>query len=714
MADRNDEDILRAILEKGGDRAKKQAAALLAQQPNTPDTHVEVKEAKAKKRRKGLGAVIGKIGNSKYYKNAEGKVVDQDGNILEGRLAAALAKSTGEEKKAAVKQAIASPTNNADANAERKIGGELSRVVKATSNLTMTQGKMLTTIPNAFGQVEKVIANLILQHEKIVSEIIKQNDELRDKVIETLTGVKTPTKAGGARTKPSKAVGASKVSKFTQLKSALFKKTERDAKDAKQKKDLAKQSPFVAKLKSTATEMGLFAIAGAAAGALASASGIGGRTPAGAGGDGRTPTGPVTKYEGLGSISQKYESGGKGVHTVSSGRDDPGGVSYGAHQLATNTGTMASYLASSEGKNYAGQFAGLQPGTELFNQKYKQVAASDPQGFAASQKAFITRTHFDPVSKHAGDKGWSVADPRIQEVLYSMGVQHGGAKKIVDQAGSPQGKGVEEQVKMLFEARKTYVAGVDMPASTRNSLASRYANEQRDVLAMSTAGDPSAAVDAAPGAPGAGGGGNVREAQSGAATRKLPISPELKGVLQKAALAAGVDVVVTSGGQPAFPKGPRTGSTRHDLGNAADLDLYVGGRILSDANPADIELKKKFVAAATAAGASGVGAGEGYMGLTKIHVGFGDPAKWGGASWLGGISTGSGVASATSGNRLSTASQQNAAAEMRQNQGPVVYNNNYRNIIETVFQTGYSPRVMQQAFNPFNMLANAVTGRSLF
>ena len=51
MADRNDEDILRAILEKGGDRAKKQAAELLAQQPHTPDTHVEVKQAKAKKRR---------------------------------------------------------------------------------------------------------------------------------------------------------------------------------------------------------------------------------------------------------------------------------------------------------------------------------------------------------------------------------------------------------------------------------------------------------------------------------------------------------------------------------------------------------------------------------------------------------------------------------------------------------------------------------------
>jgi len=139
-----------------------------------------------------------------------------------------------------------------------------------------------------------------------------------------------------------------------------------------------------------------------------------------------------------------------------------------------------------------------------------------------------------------------------------------------------------------------------------------------------------------------GGGGNITQAQSG--TRRLPISNKLSSVLSSAARAAGVDVTVTSGGQPAFPKGPRVGSTRHDLGNAADLDLRAGGRILTDANPADVAIKKKFVAAAAAAGASGIGAGMGYMGPTKIHVGFGKPAKWGGAPWLSGVTPGSGSA----------------------------------------------------------------------
>lgn len=134
------------------------------------------------------------------------------------------------------------------------------------------------------------------------------------------------------------------------------------------------------------------------------------------------------------------------------------------------------------------------------------------------------------------------------------------------------------------------------------------------------------------------GGGRVIQEQNG--IRSLPISDKLMQVLQKAASDAGVDVRVTSGGQPGYPQGPRTGSTRHDHGNAADLDLLVNGKVLTDQNPEDVAIKKKFVQAATAAGATGIGAG--YMGPTKIHVGFGTPATWGGASWLSGISPGRG------------------------------------------------------------------------
>ena len=56
MADKeNGEDILRAILEKGSDKAKKAAADALTQHPPTP---ADPPEVKAKKRRKGLKKAI--------------------------------------------------------------------------------------------------------------------------------------------------------------------------------------------------------------------------------------------------------------------------------------------------------------------------------------------------------------------------------------------------------------------------------------------------------------------------------------------------------------------------------------------------------------------------------------------------------------------------------------------------------------------------------
>lgn len=123
--------------------------------------------------------------------------------------------------------------------------------------------------------------------------------------------------------------------------------------------------------------------------------------------------------------------------------------------------------------------------------------------------------------------------------------------------------------------------------------------------------------------------------ESLAGIRKLPLSPKLKSVLDQAAAAAGVEVVVYSGGQsPKGSGGPRTGSTRHDNGNAADLYLMRGGKKLVDTNPEDRAVMAKFVSAAVAAGATGVGAGHGYMGPSNIHVGFGKQATWGGAPWL--------------------------------------------------------------------------------
>jgi hypothetical protein len=113
--------------------------------------------------------------------------------------------------------------------------------------------------------------------------------------------------------------------------------------------------------------------------------------------------------------------------------------------------------------------------------------------------------------------------------------------------------------------------------------------------------------------------------------RDKPINDKLRRLLDKAADAAEIEtVLVTSGGQVAkgMP-GKRTGSTRHDLGNAADLQLLKEGKALDFTETADRKVVAAFVTAAAANGATGIGAGVEYMGPKTLHVGYGARSVWG-------------------------------------------------------------------------------------
>jgi hypothetical protein len=112
------------------------------------------------------------------------------------------------------------------------------------------------------------------------------------------------------------------------------------------------------------------------------------------------------------------------------------------------------------------------------------------------------------------------------------------------------------------------------------------------------------------------------------ATRNQPLSPQLIDALSKVLPELGVSMEVFSGGQPT--SGPhRTGSHRHDLGNAADVFFDQGGRRLDWRNKADIPVLQEIVRRGRQAGIGGWGAGEGYMQPGSMHVGFGTPSVWG-------------------------------------------------------------------------------------
>lgn len=130
----------------------------------------------------------------------------------------------------------------------------------------------------------------------------------------------------------------------------------------------------------------------------------------------------------IGSLSAKYESGG---NPGAIGYDSTGGYSYGTYQLAHNNAQR--FVAESP---YAQQFAGIPFNSPQFQQKWKQIAQSDPQGFAQAQHDYIAKTHLEPVVNRlkAGGIDVSRMSPTVQDVIWSTAVQHGPGNKIIEQA----------------------------------------------------------------------------------------------------------------------------------------------------------------------------------------------------------------------------------------------------------------------------------------
>lgn len=186
----------------------------------------------------------------------------------------------------------------------------------------------------------------------------------------------------------------------------------------------------------------------------------------------------------VGSVSEKYESGGRGVGFVSTGAGDPGGPSYGKHQLSSKD-SMPAFLRSEEGAPYAERFKGLRPGSAAFNRVYSEIAREDPEGLARAQHGFYSRTHYQPLVDHAKGKGLAVDDRGVQEALFSISVQHGGAKKIVDAALANAGEAPADQIRALYAARSRYVSRLsDLPSDTKASVLNRYESEMKDALAL--------------------------------------------------------------------------------------------------------------------------------------------------------------------------------------------------------------------------------------
>jgi hypothetical protein len=180
-------------------------------------------------------------------------------------------------------------------------------------------------------------------------------------------------------------------------------------------------------------------------------------------GMGGTPT-----AQNIGSLSAKYESSG---NPGAIGYDSTGGYSYGTYQLAHNN--ALSFIQQSP---YARDFQGLKFNSPQFQQKWKEVASRDPQGFEQAQHSFIEKTHFQPQEQKLSSLGINIntLSPVVKDVIWSTAVQHGPDNNIVASAFKSLPKTATEAdlINKIYQLR--WSGGANFSSSTPEVKKSVY------------------------------------------------------------------------------------------------------------------------------------------------------------------------------------------------------------------------------------------------
>jgi len=195
----------------------------------------------------------------------------------------------------------------------------------------------------------------------------------------------------------------------------------------------------------------------------------------------------------LGQTSEKYETGGNGVATISSGWlnraagvKDPGGKSYGPWQLASiyttregvekTTGTtLESYVKKSK---FYSKLSAYPLASDGFDYAWKAVCNSDGQAFKQDQYEFILRTHYNPEMSSLSSLGLDTRSEGVQDCIWSMAVQHrANTRRWVAEALS--GKNLAE----LTDADVVTLVMNDRMQRVP-SQRSRYTRELSDLLAL--------------------------------------------------------------------------------------------------------------------------------------------------------------------------------------------------------------------------------------
>ena len=202
--------------------------------------------------------------------------------------------------------------------------------------------------------------------------------------------------------------------------------------------------------------------------------------------------------DALGALSAKYETGGKGPGTVSTGAGDFGGVSYGSYQMASKMGVPTRFVTQ-PGFPWLQDFANLVAGTAQFTAVWKRIAAEQPDAFQKAQHEYIKKTHYDLLAAKILNENKLDVNSRcraLQDVVWSTAVQHGGATPIVGRACATLNcqqtdPDYDKQlIRAIYAERGRRKPDGNLAyfskssSSVQTGVANRFKNELQDALAM--------------------------------------------------------------------------------------------------------------------------------------------------------------------------------------------------------------------------------------
>lgn len=261
--------------------------------------------------------------------------------------------------------------------------------------------------------------------------------------------------------------------------------------------------------------------------------------------------------------------------------------------------------------------------------------AQNRRSSAAGLGQFINSTWVQTVRKYRPDIARGASNDQIIELKTDAGLAREMTVRLTEEnAAGLRAAGMPDTDRNIYlahfaglnGAKKILSASDDVPIASVMSADEIAANP---FLSGKSVGDVKAWAADKMGSTGGGSRSPVPNVQfidsTGGKIRDKPVQGWVRDGLARAAAATDsrIAIKIVSGGQnPLGVGGKRTGSTRHDHGNAADIVLVVDGKEVLPSQ--DKALYARFFRNAAAAGFKGLGHYE-----WGIHIGGGAQAVWG-------------------------------------------------------------------------------------